>query len=68
MPGDSAPALMTRGCGLADEQLILLVDSSKFQGPSGNIVCGLDEIDIVVTDSGIERHHRKMLESADLVA
>jgi DeoR family ulaG and ulaABCDEF operon transcriptional repressor len=46
------------------EQLILLVDSSKIQGPSGNIVCGLDEIDIVVTDSGIERHHRKMLESA----
>jgi len=46
------------------EQLILLVDSSKFQGPSGNIVCGLEDIDIVVTDSGIGRDHRKMLESA----
>lgn len=46
------------------EQLILLVDSSKFQGPSGNIVCGLDEIDVVVTDSGIAAQHRKMLESA----
>lgn len=46
------------------EQLILLVDSSKFQGPSGNIVCGLEEIDVVVTDSGIGRDHRKMLESA----
>lgn len=46
------------------EQLIILVDSSKFQGPSGNIVCGLDEIDIVVTDSAIGSQHRRMLESA----
>jgi DeoR family ulaG and ulaABCDEF operon transcriptional repressor len=46
------------------EQLILLVDSSKFQGPSGNIVCGLNEIDVVVTDSDIGAQHRKMLESA----
>ena len=35
------------------EQLILLVDSSKFALQSGTIVCGLDEIDTVVTDSGI---------------
>jgi DeoR family ulaG and ulaABCDEF operon transcriptional repressor len=46
------------------EQLILLVDSSKFQGPSGNVLCGLDQIDVVVTDSGIGGSHRKMLESA----
>lgn len=46
------------------EQLIVVVDSSKFQGPSGNVVCGLEEIDIVVTDAGIEPQHRKMLESA----
>jgi DeoR family ulaG and ulaABCDEF operon transcriptional repressor len=43
------------------EQLILLVDSSKFQGPSGNVVCDLADIDIVVTDSGIEPRHREML-------
>ena len=48
------------------EQLILLVDSSKFQGPSGNIVCGLNDIDIVVTDSGIGSQHRRMLESAGI--
>ena len=46
------------------EQLILLVDSSKFQGPSGNVLCGLDGIDIVVTDAGIGASHRRMLESA----
>ena len=43
------------------EQLILLVDSSKFRGSSGNVVCELDEVDVVVTDSGIEPRHREML-------
>jgi len=46
------------------EQLILLVDSSKFRGPSGNVVCGLEEVDIVVTDAGIESAHRSMLQTA----
>lgn len=46
------------------EQLILLVDSSKFEGPSGNVVCGLEEIDVVVTDAGIRKEHRAMLEAA----
>jgi DeoR family ulaG and ulaABCDEF operon transcriptional repressor len=46
------------------EQLILLVDSSKFQGPSGNVLCGIEDIDVLVTDSGIGASHRKMLESA----
>lgn len=36
------------------EEVILLVDSSKFQSQSGTIVCGLDEIDVIVTDAGIE--------------
>ena len=46
------------------DELILLVDSSKFEGPSGNVVCGLEEVDIVVTDAGIRDVHRAMLESA----
>jgi DeoR family ulaG and ulaABCDEF operon transcriptional repressor len=46
------------------EQLILLVDSSKFQGPSGNVLCGLEEIDVVVTDAGIGAAHRKMLDAS----
>jgi DeoR family transcriptional regulator, ulaG and ulaABCDEF operon transcriptional repressor len=46
------------------EQLILMVDSSKFHGASGNVVCGLDEADIVITDSGITSEHRHMLVTA----
>ncbi|MBU6268171.1 MAG: DeoR/GlpR family DNA-binding transcription regulator [Sphingomonadales bacterium] len=35
------------------EQVILLVDSSKFVSSSGAIVCGLDEVDVVITDAGV---------------
>lgn len=35
------------------EQVVLLVDSSKFASSSGAIVCGLDEIDVLITDTGI---------------
>lgn len=37
------------------EQVILLVDSSKFGASSGAIVCGLDEVDVIVTDSGVPK-------------
>jgi len=43
------------------QHLILLVDSSKFHNPCGSVVCGLDEVDVVVTDSDIEHSHRQML-------
>jgi DeoR family ulaG and ulaABCDEF operon transcriptional repressor len=46
------------------EQVILLVDSSKFAISSGQIVCGLDEIDVIVTDSGIADDMRTGIESA----
>lgn len=36
------------------EQVILLVDSSKFRSSSGTIVCGLDEVDILITDNGMD--------------
>lgn len=48
------------------DQLILLVDSSKFHASSGNVVCGLDEVDILVTDAGIGTASRKMLEVAGI--
>jgi DeoR family transcriptional regulator, ulaG and ulaABCDEF operon transcriptional repressor len=48
------------------DELILLVDSSKFQAPSGNVVCGLDKIDVVVTDAGINAAQRTMLEDAGI--
>jgi DeoR family transcriptional regulator, ulaG and ulaABCDEF operon transcriptional repressor len=35
------------------EEVILLVDSSKFGSSSGQVVCGLDEVDVLITDAGI---------------
>jgi DeoR family ulaG and ulaABCDEF operon transcriptional repressor len=46
------------------DELILLVDSSKFRGPSGDVVCGLEELDVVVTDAGIGKAERRMLDAA----
>lgn len=43
------------------EEVILLVDSSKFRTQSGTIVCGLDEIDTVITDSGIPQEMKHCL-------
>ena len=46
------------------EQVILLVDSSKFASSSGAIVCGLDEVDVLVTDAGIAPDLAAMVEAA----
>ncbi|MFM5954910.1 MAG: DeoR/GlpR transcriptional regulator, partial [Novosphingobium sp.] len=46
------------------EQVILLVDSSKFQSSSGTIVCELDEVDVVITDPGIDPDMSTALEKA----
>lgn len=48
------------------DELIVLVDHTKFYGPSGNVVCGLDEVDIVVTDNGVADKDVAMLEAADI--
>lgn len=46
------------------EQRILLVDSSKFHSRSNLIVCPLHDIDIVITDNGIEPGVRRLVEEA----
>ncbi len=46
------------------DEIIVLVDSSKFQGPSGHVVCELAEIDTVVSDSGVSERDRDVLEAA----
>lgn len=46
------------------EQVILLVDSSKFVSSSGAIVCGLDEVDILITDRGISDEAADMVKKA----
>jgi DeoR family ulaG and ulaABCDEF operon transcriptional repressor len=46
------------------DEIIILVDSSKFKGPSGHVVCELSEVDVIVTDSGISETDRKTVEAA----
>jgi DeoR family transcriptional regulator, ulaG and ulaABCDEF operon transcriptional repressor len=46
------------------DEIVVLVDSSKFHGPSGHVVCPLDELDVVVTDAGISADSIKMLDKA----
>lgn len=46
------------------ETIIVLVDSSKFEISSGNVVCELADIDIVITDGNIPEASRTMLEAA----
>jgi DeoR family ulaG and ulaABCDEF operon transcriptional repressor len=48
------------------DELIVLLDSSKFDGPSGHVVCRLEDIDIVVTDKGISSKQTAMLKEAGI--
>ena len=48
------------------DELVLLVDSSKFKGSSGHVVCGLNQVDVVVTDRGIQAREVSMLEKAGI--
>jgi len=51
--------------GQADE-LVVLVDSSKFERRSSLVLCPLTRIDTVITDDGISDKAAAMLESADI--
>ncbi len=46
------------------EEIIILADASKFEAPSGNVVCGLEDIDVMITDSRISAGAVAMLEAA----
>lgn len=46
------------------DELVLLVDSSKFEAPTGHVICELAEVDVVVTDEGIRDEHARLLENA----
>jgi DeoR family transcriptional regulator, ulaG and ulaABCDEF operon transcriptional repressor len=46
------------------EEIIVLVDARKFEGPSGNVVCELEEIDLIITDSRIPDKVAQMIEGA----
>lgn len=46
------------------DEMIILVDASKFDGPSGNVVCGLEEIDTIITDDRVSDKTATMLDRA----
>jgi len=48
--------------GLTDE-LIALVDSSKFHASAGHLLCDLSKVSTLITDSDISDASAKMLES-----
>ncbi|MHA7885814.1 DeoR/GlpR family DNA-binding transcription regulator [Roseicyclus sp.] len=51
--------------GQADE-LVVLVDSSKFEQRSSLVLCGLDRISTLITDEGISDKAAAMLAAADV--
>jgi DeoR family ulaG and ulaABCDEF operon transcriptional repressor len=51
--------------GQSDE-LVLLVDSSKFEARSSLVLCPLSHVDTVITDDGITDKTAAMLEAADV--
>ncbi len=46
------------------DEIIVLVDATKFDGPSGTVVCGLEEIDTIITDARVNDRTATMLERA----
>ena len=64
MEGD--PLLIQAEQKLIDQadELVVLIDSSKFRLRSSLILCGLSRIATVITDEGIEDREAKMLETA----
>lgn len=48
------------------DELIVLVDSSKFEQRSSLVLCGLDRITTLITDEGISDKAAAMLDAADV--
>lgn len=46
------------------DEVVLLVDSTKFQSSSGAIVCELEEVDTLITDKGISPDVAGQIEDA----
>jgi DeoR family transcriptional regulator, ulaG and ulaABCDEF operon transcriptional repressor len=42
-------------------EVVLLVDSSKFRAPAGQVVCGLDAISTLITDDGLSEAEARMV-------
>jgi DeoR family ulaG and ulaABCDEF operon transcriptional repressor len=48
------------------DQLIVLVDSSKFRSAAAFVVCGLDDIDVVITDAGVQQSDLELMRAHDI--
>lgn len=48
------------------DEIIVLVDSSKFQASAGHLVCRLDEIDTIITDAGISPEDAALVRDAGI--
>jgi DeoR family ulaG and ulaABCDEF operon transcriptional repressor len=48
------------------EELVLLVDSSKFESRSSLILCPLDRVTTIVTDDGIAPRHARLVEQTGI--
>jgi len=66
---ESDPLLIQAEQKLIDqaEELVVLVDSSKFRQRSSLILCGLPRIAMIITDDGVEDREAKMLEDAGVM-
>jgi DeoR family transcriptional regulator, ulaG and ulaABCDEF operon transcriptional repressor len=62
------PVLVASERRLVDraEEIIVLADASKFASASGNVVCGLDEIDIIISDAGLNQEAKAMIAAANV--
>ncbi|TPW30248.1 DeoR/GlpR family DNA-binding transcription regulator [Pararhizobium mangrovi] len=63
---EADPLLVQAEQKLVDQadDLVVLIDSSKFDQRSSLILCGLDRISTVITDDALEDRHAAMLDSA----
>jgi DeoR family transcriptional regulator, ulaG and ulaABCDEF operon transcriptional repressor len=48
------------------DQLIVLVDASKFRSSAAFVVCGLDKVDVVVTDEGVRESDLELLSAHNI--
>jgi DeoR family ulaG and ulaABCDEF operon transcriptional repressor len=46
------------------DEIIVLVDATKFDEPSGHVVCALDAIDVIITDDRIKGTLARDIENA----
>lgn len=59
----SMEAQLNRQMIAVSQKIIVLTDSTKFGKKGFGRICGLEEIDQIITDSGIPEHYKRTLES-----